>query len=164
MIPNSNRYKVNSSIRKHKCKTCTKSFKTSAELNIHTRIHLKQQKRFACDQCQMKFSTKGNLSLHKLIHTGERPFNGDLCPKKFAHSHHLKRHKRIHTGEKPYQCDICQMKFSQSSNFMRHKIMSLGNFLAILYFRVIILQNISICLQWCEIIMNVNTHVLIERS
>ncbi len=42
LIPQSKRFKVNSSIRKHKCETCKKIFKISTQLNIHTRIHLQQ--------------------------------------------------------------------------------------------------------------------------
>jgi uncharacterized Zn-finger protein len=93
LIPKSKKFKENSSIRKHKCETCKKTFKTTAYLNIHNRIHLKQ-KHFACDQCSMTFS--------------------QIC--------NLNRHKRIHTGEKPYSCDICHKKFSDSSSLTYNKI------------------------------------------
>ncbi len=119
IVQKSNRFKVNSSIRKHKCQTCKKRFPSQNHLSVHKRIHSKE-KPFACDQCQKSFSTNGSLSRHKLIHTGERPFNCDICQKNFAQSVSLTRHKRIHTGEKPYVCDICQMKFSDPSSLTYH--------------------------------------------
>ena len=57
IIKKSKRFKSNHSIKKHKCETCKKRFKTSAELNIHNRIHSKE-KSFACDHCQMIFFYK----------------------------------------------------------------------------------------------------------
>ncbi len=111
---------VNSSIRKHKCETCNKRFKTSTQLNIHKRIHL-QQKPFACDQCPKTFNRTCNLKRHKMLHTGEKPFSCDTCPFKCRESHHLVEHKRTHTGEKPFSCDLCPKKFSQSVSLTRHK-------------------------------------------
>jgi KRAB domain-containing zinc finger protein len=154
IVQKSNRFKVASSIRKHKCETCNKRFLHLCHLNIHNRMHSKK-KRFACDQCQMSFSTKGNLSRHKRTthsgekpyqcdickktfgqsndltkhkrtHTGEKPYQCDLCPKKFAQSNDLTKHKRIHSGEKPYSCDLCQKKFSQLSNLTNHKRLHSG--------------------------------------
>ncbi len=68
LMPLSNRFKVNSSIRKHKCETCKKRFQTSTKLNIHKRIHSKE-KPFACDQCPKSFSQTGSLIIHKRIHS-----------------------------------------------------------------------------------------------
>ncbi len=73
----SKRFKVNSSIKKNKCKTCTKRFQTSSQLNIHHRIHSKQQKPFACDQCQMTFTQLRSLTSHKKTHSGEKPYACD---------------------------------------------------------------------------------------
>jgi uncharacterized Zn-finger protein len=119
-MPKSKRFKVNTTIRKHKCETCKKRFKSPSQLNIHNRIHSKQ-KSFSCDQCQMAFSQKGSLSLHKRLHTGEKPYRCDICQKKFAQSHNLTRHKRMHTGEKPFSCDLCLMKFTRSNYLTAHK-------------------------------------------
>jgi uncharacterized Zn-finger protein len=121
LMSKSLRYKVNSSIRKYKCKTCTKRFQTSTQLNIHTRIHLKQQKPFACDQCQITFTQSCNLKRHKRMHSGEKLFSCDICPFKCRESHYLTVHKRTHTGEKPYRCDICPKKFRRSDQLIRHK-------------------------------------------
>ncbi len=120
IMPKSNKFKVNSSIRKHKCKTCNKRFPSQSHLNIHSRIHSKQ-KPFGCDQCQMAFSHKSNLTTHKRTHTGEKPYSCDVCPKKFAKSFNLTKHERIHTGEKPYSCDLCSKTFTTSSNLKSHK-------------------------------------------
>ena len=43
LIPKSKIFKVDSSIKKHKCETCKKRFKTSTHLNIHKRLHSKQK-------------------------------------------------------------------------------------------------------------------------
>ena len=99
LIQKSKRFKVNSSISKHKCETCNKRFKYVSLLKIHNLTHSKQ-KPFACDQCPKSFSTNGSLSRHKRIHSGERPYSCDLCSKKFAQSGDLIKHKRIHSGEK----------------------------------------------------------------
>ncbi len=40
-MPNSKKFKVYSSIRKHKCETCKKRFPSRSHLNIHKRIHSK---------------------------------------------------------------------------------------------------------------------------
>jgi uncharacterized Zn-finger protein len=119
LMTESKRFKVNSSIMKHKCETCKKRFPSPSQLNIHKRVHSKQ-KPFAGNQCQITFSRKDNLSRHKRVHSGERQFNCDICPKTFTTSQNLVTHKRIHTGERPYSCDICQKKFTQSNDLTRH--------------------------------------------
>jgi uncharacterized Zn-finger protein len=120
IMPQSNRSKVDYSMKKHKCKMCKKGFSNSFQSNIHYRLHLKQ-KRIACDQCQKIFTQKSSLSIHKRIHTGEKPFSCDLCCMKFARLDYLTKHKRTHTGEKPYQCDTCPKKFAQSYSLTKHK-------------------------------------------
>ena len=120
IVQKSNRFKVNSSIRKHKCKTCNKRFPSQSHLKIHIRVHSKQ-KPFTCDQCQMTFSRKGNLTIHQRTHSGEKPYQCDLCEKKFAQSIHLIVHRRTHTGERPYSCNLCPSKFAQSNDLTKHK-------------------------------------------
>ena len=43
IVQKSNRFKVNSSIRKHKCQTCNKRFPSQSHLNIHNRIYSKEK-------------------------------------------------------------------------------------------------------------------------
>ncbi len=100
LIPQSERFKSNSSYRKHKCETCNKQFPSPSLLNIHNRIHSKE-KPFACYQCPKSFSQTGSLIIQKRIHSGEKPYQCDICPNKFSQLQHLTRHKLIHTGEKP---------------------------------------------------------------
>jgi uncharacterized Zn-finger protein len=124
-IPESKKFKSNSSIKKHKCEKCKKRFKNSTHLNIHKRTHSKQ-KPFACDQCQMAFSQKSNLTTHKRTHSGVKPYQCDICKKNFTRSSGLTTHKRIHSGEKPYSCSSCHLKFSTLSALIVHKRIHTG--------------------------------------
>ena len=82
------------------CSMCDKTFRKSATLKVHDRIHT-ADKPFSCSKCNKTFRKSGLLKRHESVHTGDTPFSCSLCDKKFAQAYILKTHKRIHILKTP---------------------------------------------------------------
>nr|XP_017094964.2 zinc finger protein OZF-like [Drosophila bipectinata] len=101
------------------CAYCPESFKCSAGLKTHMRVHA-ESKPFTCSECEKAFSTIHILAEHMRTHTGEKPFCCPHCPKAYTQSHGLRKHIHTHTGERPFQCSFCPKSFTNGASLKSH--------------------------------------------
>nr|DBA15889.1 TPA: hypothetical protein GDO54_003344 [Pyxicephalus adspersus] len=104
------------------CSTCGKVFTLMSQLIRHQRFVHALERRHKCPTCSKTFKKRSHLHNHMLTHTGERPFSCNVCSKSFNAQANLLRHKLTHTGEKPHKCDMCGKAFSQSSTLQQHLV------------------------------------------
>ncbi len=83
------------------CETCGKTFKKSAQLRTHMRVHTKE-KPYVCNVlgCKYRSAQKGTLNRHMRQHSGEKRFNCNICSTTFTRKAGLKKHMEsyIHKG------------------------------------------------------------------
>ena len=127
------------------CTTCSKWFRTSSELVVHSRAH-HGQKLFKCPVCVEAFRHSEGLDVHMRVHDGEtsytvrsdrsfnqasdvqkdphyvqshrQPYSCPYCRKMCKTNHSLKLHVRIHT--KQYSCRHCSDRFTMPQQLERH--------------------------------------------
>ncbi len=101
------------------CDRCSKTFKTSAGLNMHMQQHTGKWS-FWCEPCQRGFTVKCNYTAHLAKHEG-RTFPCDLCPKRFGTKFGLKQHQSEHTGKYIYYCKVCSKGYNQKLHWEEHE-------------------------------------------
>ena len=74
---NSHVFHKHSSVKRHKCPDCVKTFKTKTQMLVHTRTH-SGEKPFSCPHCSYKSTTRGNMRLHL---TNRHKFETDVITK-----------------------------------------------------------------------------------
>ncbi|XP_055378262.1 zinc finger protein Xfin-like [Condylostylus longicornis] len=113
--------------RRHKCPDCDKTFKTTATLNFHKKVHTGEaelhakERPYICAYCSKTFTQSNTLKQHTRIHTGEKPFQCTYCEKSFSVKDYLTKHIRTHTGEKPYSCTYCEKNTATATTISTSK-------------------------------------------
>lgn len=99
---------------------CEKIFFTQNHLENHTEtVHKCLDRNFICSTCSKSFKTSNNLQTHEAVHS-ERCFLCRFCDKTFTRSQDVKVHEKIHNDEKSFKCKQCDGEFKQQSNLIEH--------------------------------------------
>lgn len=101
------------------CKVCSKAFKTSTKLKVHSLKH-SGDRPFPCKICHKSFTDNSNLRRHARIHSGEKKFECSLCGMLFRQKAHLVTHTVTHTGEKKLKCQYCGKSYSRKADLWQH--------------------------------------------
>lgn len=110
---------VHSDVRSFTCEICSKSFKTSSNLNVHVKMH-KNQRDHKCTLCPQAFFTTSHLKAHMKIHLKQTNYKCEECQKAFIHLSSYKKHQNFHSGIKSHHCRICDRDFSQVCHLREH--------------------------------------------
>ncbi|KAF0304877.1 Netrin-A [Amphibalanus amphitrite] len=85
---------------------------------------VEQPWRCEAEGCTKSFRSSAALEVHSVQHTGERPFSCQQCGKRFVTKHRLKAHFRthmfIHSEKKPFECRVCGLGFVRRSQLRAH--------------------------------------------
>uniref|UniRef100_A0A803SPU5 Uncharacterized protein n=1 Tax=Anolis carolinensis TaxID=28377 RepID=A0A803SPU5_ANOCA len=103
---------------RHVCLVCRRSFRCKTSLNLHRRIHTREN--------SSKISDSGkasSLPSSRRTHTGEKPFKCLRCGRRFKWN----RHQAVHRREKPFQCLECGKSFSWKKIFTSHRAKHSGD-------------------------------------
>lgn len=108
------------------CLTCTKTFASQRNLNVHLRIHTGFRP-FECDVCKHKFTRRENLRSHMRCHLNLRPFTCPICTRSFRRRSHVNSHIEVHIKSKVNNLNL--------SDFIPCVCMSVSRlFLAVIFF------------------------------
>ncbi|KAF5277820.1 hypothetical protein FQA39_LY18429 [Lamprigera yunnana] len=106
------------------CEFCSKTFKSTRNLNDHLRRVHSKEKKYQCSYCDKKFVDKYVLRIHVRCHTGVRPYQCTVCEKSFIRSDGLKEHMIVHGERVTQECKNCRKKFASKRGFARHNCVS----------------------------------------
>lgn len=102
------------------CEVCSKTFKSSRNLNDHLRRVHNKIKKHQCSYCGKRFVDRYVLSVHLRHHTGVRPYKCTKCEKTFIRSDGLKEHMAIHSQRIAFDCEKCAKKFRSRRGRAKH--------------------------------------------
>ncbi|XP_042306625.1 zinc finger protein 232-like isoform X1 [Sceloporus undulatus] len=87
---------------KDNCLECGKTFHCKKRLNLHRRIHTRENF-FKCLECGQIFWLKMHLARHQTTHSRKKPFKCLECGKAFLWKTLFTCHQAFHRAEKPLQ-------------------------------------------------------------
>lgn len=103
------------------CCLCGKTYHTNAHLNRHYRRHDTDNYQFKCPHCPKKYCEKYRLRDHLNSHMQHREHVCEECGKGFFSQHTLHQHQKLHSDEMNYECNLCGKRFKQVSAMHSHK-------------------------------------------
>ena len=102
----------------HCCSTCSKTFRTLDQLNLHEKRHKKQK--LKCDSCDIVCKYPSDLKIHERTHTGENPYQCHICDKWFRFHSSWRKHQLSHV-ENSFNCKICGKTFKSKDGKSIHE-------------------------------------------
>ncbi|XP_041933366.1 zinc finger protein 665-like isoform X1 [Alosa sapidissima] len=75
---------------------------------------------YACADCPASFRTQAQLQVHSYKHTGNYPFSCSVCGQSFLRKKRLELHSLIHQGKQPVPCPRCPELFLGQSELDAH--------------------------------------------
>ena len=88
------------------CPICKKVFSNKSVLNMHTKVHHKEQNKEVNNEKNIVESMLGKKEIHKC----------EICHNMFASKKSLTTHnKEVHEDIRPHKCNICDRSFYPNS-------------------------------------------------
>ena len=120
-----------SSLVKHKCSQCHRSYAHLHTLIIHEATH-RGRYPYWCKVCGKGFLATTNLRGHMAQHTGVAEFNCDICGRQFRYPQHIKKHLEQHSKEssgsvKP-KCSQCHRSYAHLHTLRIHEATHRGRY------------------------------------
>jgi len=106
-------------VKTYTCLTCSKTFASQRNLNVHIRIHTGFRP-FECEVCKRKFTRRENLRSHMKCHLNLRPYPCPICNKTFRRRSHVNSHVEVHFKSKTHICIDCSTQFESFQAFTKH--------------------------------------------
>ena len=108
--------------KRHKCKKCTKSYKSKRDLDRHfAHIHDENAEKHQCDKCLKTYVSLSVLKHHiKTAHEGKYIFRLlvlKIFPPDFKINIFV-----FYSGVRDFPCDVCGKGFVSKNDMQRHKL------------------------------------------
>ncbi|KAF5298636.1 hypothetical protein FQR65_LT09732 [Abscondita terminalis] len=125
--------KSHSDKRLYPCKLCNYAGRTASAIYVHMSTHANDT--CVCEFCSKTFKSTRNLNDHLrrshtkekkhqcTCHTGVRPYRCTFCEKSFIRSDGLKEHTATHGQRVLQECKNCRKKFTSKRGLTRHSCM-----------------------------------------
>jgi len=113
---------AHSDIRPYHCKVCNKTFKRSADLDHHTKLHMGSMD-WSCEKCGKAFPVKKALKNHMKIHLteAEKPHVCHVCGNRFTRKGFLINHLTTHSSFRGFACEVCSAQVKTRDTLLQHR-------------------------------------------